>query len=471
MLTANPLKLGKKFPPDEEASRMTLYMTNKQLWNGAHEKVFPEWTALLKPERKAQVWMILQWYDLLSTLWPDMLVGEPPQFTVTGTKEQAWLDRLVSENELVSKIYELGIDVSRYGDGLFNLWTDGQVHIDTAPAPVWFPWADPRNVKDVQGCVLGWRTTDDRKFYLDTQTHTRSEGKSYVQRQRWQTSDDGTILRELEGDEAPVATGISDLLIVPVHNVTTSDIYFGRDDYSVCDSIIEELESRFSQVKSILDKHSDPNLEGPDSVLQENPETKELEIRTGGKYFPLNPGENVSYLTWDGKLESAFTEIDKLTEWLYRVSGISPALFGGDFGRAESGSAMKRLLISTLRKINRLRLQFDPVVKRVLAMASELAVANSVPGAVLLQRQDIHIGWQDGLPQDVTEMASAHTMLFTGGLESRETAVATVLEKGGTALQEELKAITKDERQAQPEPPAANVPPDATVSEPVNTKK
>jgi len=36
-------------------------------------------------------------------------------------------------------------------------------------------------------------------------------------------------------------TGIDDFLVVPVHNLSTSDRIYGIDDYSDLDSIIQEL--------------------------------------------------------------------------------------------------------------------------------------------------------------------------------------------------------------------------------------
>lgn len=445
MLTSNPLQIGAKFWPEADAYRLGTYVKNRALFDGAHDIVFPEWAQALRPERRAQIWLTIGWHQMMSELWPDLLVGEPPQFTASTPAEQTFLDTLVAENRLVNTIYEVGIDVSRYGDGLFNTWFDGKrVRIGTATPEVWVPWALPSDIKDVQGCVLGWRYEKDHRCFLDTQTHT----VGYVQKALYETDKDGTIKRVVSADEEPVATEVDDLLVVPVHNVTTSDSYFGLSDYGICESICQEEESRLSQIKFVLDKHSDPNLKGPQSMVTTNPVTNQPEVKVGGKFMPLNPGEDVNYVTWDGQLAAAFQELDNLQNKKFQLTGISPALFGGDFGRAESGSAMKRLLISTLRKINRLRMQFDPAVRQVISIASRLAVANGVEGAVEIAPQDVHIAWQDGLPQDLVETASAYTTLKGSGLVSTRTAVSVALEKGGSALDDELKAIDDDAQKA-----------------------
>lgn len=444
MLTSNPLKKGAKFWPDGEKDRYGTYVANRALFDGAHEIVFPEWGEALRPERRAQIWLTINWHQMLSTLWPDLLVGEPPQFTAKTPEQQTFLDVLIASNSLVNVIHETGIDVSRYGDGVFNVWFDGKrAHIGTASPEVWLPWAAPADIKDIQGCVLGWRYKEGDKWFLDAQTHTPGS----VQKALYQTSEDGTIGKLLRQDEMQ-ETGVDELLVVPVHNVTTSDRYFGLSDYGICDTVCQEEESRLSQIKFVLDKNSDPNMKGPQSVVTTNPATGRSEVKAGGKYFPLNIGEDVQYLTWDGQLAAAFMELDKLQDRKFQLTGISPALFGGDFGRAESGSAMKRLLISTLRKINRLRMQFDPAVRQVVSIASRLAVVNGVDGAVEIGTQDVHIAWQDGLPQDLVETASAYSTLRAAGLVSMKTAVSVALEKGGSALEEELKNIEEDAQKA-----------------------
>lgn len=445
MLTSNPLQIKSKFWPEAEIVRLGTYVKNRALFDGAHNIVFLEWASSLKPERRAQIWLTINWHQMLSTIWPDLLVGEPPQFTAATPEQQTFLDTLVSDNRLVNTIYEVGIDVSRYGDGLFNTWYNGRkVKIGTASPEVWIPWSTPSDIKDVQGCVLGWKYEQNKKFYLDTQTHLPGS----VQHVLYETDKDGVIQKAVVEDNAKDTKVDDSLLVVPVHNVTTSDRYFGLSDYDICESICQEEESRLSQIKYVLDKHSDPNLKGPASVVTTNPVTGQSEVKTGGKYFPLGIGEDVNYLTWDGQLEAAFKELDNLQAKKFQMTGISPALFGGDFGRAESGSAMKRLLISTLRKINRLRMQFDPAVREVINIASRLAVANEVPGSVEIGVQDVHIAWQDGLPQDLVETASAYSTLKASGLVSTKTAVSVALEKGGSALDEELKAIEDDAQKA-----------------------
>ena len=117
-------------------------------------------------------------------------------------------------------------------------------------------------------------------------------------------------------------------------------------------------EIRVAQISRILDKHADPNLYGPDSALEHDAQTGEWKFRGGGKFYPVGPGEQPpGYVTWDGQLDAAFREIELLMEQLYILSETSAAAFGQlKSGLAESGSALRRLMMAPLAKVNRLSL-------------------------------------------------------------------------------------------------------------------
>ena len=131
----------------------------------------------------------------------------------------------------------------------------------------------------------------------------------------------------------------------------TSDSCFGEDDYSKIDGLLQELEARISQISKILDAHSNPNMYGSDDCLQIDPLTGENYF-PGGTFIPVPlGGVTPQYLTWDGKLDSAWAEIEFLLQQLYILSETSAALFGKvDSGAINSGSALKDYLLHHTRK-------------------------------------------------------------------------------------------------------------------------
>ncbi|HPY89047.1 MAG TPA: phage portal protein, partial [Spirochaetota bacterium] len=141
--------------------------------------------------------------------------------------------------------------------------------------------------------------------------------------------------------------------------------------------------------------------EGPASALEKDPQTGEWKVKLGN-YFPKVDKEDasVSYLTWDGKLDSAFKELELIINQLYILGETSPALLGDDSkgGQASSGTALRLRMISPLAKAKRIKNRMDPKLKKAFTLASEL-------GDTTIKNEDISIVWADGLPNDPKEDA------------------------------------------------------------------
>ncbi len=441
------LQPGKTWPPLQEAERLQRYNQNRLLFEGKHELVFDQWVKLLREDQSAVLELILNWHRRLSTLWADLLFGEPPRIRAGSidSPEQQTLDRIINQNDFYNTCYEVALDVSRYGTGIFKIRYDGRSIIEAQQPSCWFPIVRPDNIKEIVAHVLAYdyEVEEATLWGIQKQQYLKAEihepGKITIVRYRLHK---GMIAEEVEREEQK--TGVDDFLIVPVYNLTTSDRVEGKDDYEDLDSIIQELEIRIAQISCILDKHADPNMYGPDTALEQDPKTGEWTFRGGGKYFPVGEGESPpGYVTWDGKLDAAFKQIELLMEQLYILSETTTAAFGQlKPGLAESGSALRRLMMAPLAKVNRIRLRFDPAVKKVLRLASELEVAQGMPNAVKLD--NISISWNDGLPDDEMEMAKIYSLLIQNGLVSRETALKHLFQFDEVALKEELMKITAE---------------------------
>lgn len=455
----NYFAVGQKWPPDDELERLQRYDANRKLFEGRHELVFNDWVRLLRDDHKATLEIILNWHKRLSTLWADLLLGERPRITAgdKNSKEQQQLETIIKNNNFFNTAYEVALDISRYGTGIFKLRYDGMAIIEAIPPSLWFPVVSPDNIKDVRAHVIAWTfdvatptllNKDKKTTYLRFEIHEKGKITNKLFELK-----DGTIKRELDitsfydDIEAEQQTGIDDFLVVPVHNILTSDRVYGQDDYSDLDSIIQELEIRIAQISRILDKHADPHMAGPSTALEQN-EYGEYVFRGGGKYFPLEQGDpEPKYITWDGQLEAAFKEIDLLMEQLYVLSETSAAAFGQlKSGLAESGTALRRLMMAPLAKVNRIRMRFDPAIKKVLWLASKLEAlyGNGI------ELETINIAWNDGLPDDEKEQAEIYSMLVQNGLVSRETALKHLFEFDAETLKQELAKIAVETAQEAP---------------------
>jgi hypothetical protein len=457
------ISTGQTWPPPTEAERLERYAQNKLLFEGKHEQVFRDWIRLLREDQQATLEIALNWHKRLTTLFADLLLGEPPRISAgdQDSEEQQAVERIIEDNGLFNVAYEVALDVSRYGTGLFKVRYDGRVIIEGQQPAIWFPVVSPDNIKEIQAHVLAWAYEEDTqergktviKKHLQTEIHEK--GKITTARY---PVENGIIGSALEYQETE--TGIDEFLLVPVNNILTTDRVSGLDDYSDLDSIIQELEVRIAQISRILDKHTDPNMYGPDTALEHDPATGQWSYRGGGKYFPVSQGEQPpGYVTWDGQLEAAFRQIDLLMEQLYILSETSAAAFGQlKAGLAESGTALRRLMMAPLAKVNRIRMRFDPALKEVLWLASLLEKAQGMAGAVVLE--DIHIDWKDGLPDDEQELTQNEVQKYTAGLTSLESSLRRLYGLEGQALQEEIERIQAERSvQGGTELPAITLPP------------
>ena len=453
------LNPGQPWPPESEKERLRSYQANRNLFEGKHELVFKEWIRLLREDKRATLEIILNWHKRLSTLWGNLLFGEPPRISAgdKGSQEQTQVERLINDNRLIKRAFEVAIDISRFGDGLLKVRLDGRAIIEGQTPLVWFPVVSQDNIKAIQAHVLAWAYDEIgplamglgkvKKKYLKVEIHERGK----ITTRKYALINNGEKIGQMVEEEKAQETGVDDFLVVQASNLITTDRATGMDDYSDIDGIIQEMEIRIAQISRILDKHSDPNMYGPDSALEIDPITGQATFRAGGKYFPMTPEDATpGYMIWDGQLEAAFKELELLMEQLYFISETSPAVFGQlKSGLAESGSALRRLMMAPLAKVNRIRMEFDPAIKKALQLAAALEVAQGIQGAVKLE--NIHIDWFDGLPQDDTEQTQIEVQRKGAGLTSLESSLRRLDGLEGDALQEEIDRIKSEQGTGVPE--------------------
>jgi hypothetical protein len=429
------LNPGEPWPPVSEISRLQKYEENKKLFKGKHDEIFKDWIRILREEQNASLLLIFNWHKRLSTLWGDLLLSEEPRFSAGqyGSREDEELRRIIEKSDLINTAYQVVLDISRYGTGLFNI-RNGKIDL-TTPS-IWFPVVSPDNIKEEQYHVLAWKVKRGEDEILKAQIHERGK---YIANEYLLAGE--KIERLLSTEE--VSTGLSDFAIIPVHNTVESDEYFGIDDYTDIDGIIQELEVRVSQISRVLDKHSDPNMYGDESALELDPATGVEIFRGGGKYFPVPLGGTPpGYVVWDAKLESNWKEIEILMQQLYIISETSEACFGQlKQGMVESGSALKRLMITPLAKAQRLRMRLDPALKKAIKLCSQT-------GEVNLTEKPINIAWQDGIPSDDKEQAEVMAIRTgsTGGARtlSVRTAIKRMDNMSDAEVESEMERIAED---------------------------
>jgi SPP1 family phage portal protein len=446
--------------------RLKLYNTNKMLFECDHHEVYAEQFKRIQRvignfQNVVSYHVLANYQKLITLKVGDLLLGEAPKITAgeDGSSEQNTIKNIIEKSDLTNTCYMNVIDVSRYGDGLFYIYKDADLKsgkIDVTQPPIWFPVVSPDNIKKTLFHVLAWtyENTDEKnrnQKYLKVQIHSKG---SYEER-IYSLSDSYGTITGIVSPGTVIKTGLKDFAVVQVPNTITSDRVHGIDDYTDIDSLVSEIEVRISQIAKILDKHAEPSVSGPTTCLEKDPETGEYRLKMGN-FFPRDSKDDaeVKYITWDAQLEANFKMIDKLVNILHTISEMGSAIFGDTSsggksagGNAVSGSALKRLMVSPLAKVNRIRMRFDPALKKAIKLCSQLG-GN---GIVDLSDTEISIAWKDGLPEDPKEQADI--MMTRTGNKATISQYRAIQSLDGLTDQDtqlELDRINEDDQRLNP---------------------
>ncbi len=458
------LKINQQFPPASEVHRLEKYHKNKLIFENQHERVYEENFKRISRvignfEDVVSYSVICNFQKLMSVKIADFMFGEEPIISCgdDDSKEQIAVDTIKENSELMNTCYSLAIDLSRYGDGVLNIYKDdeGKGIIDITQPSFYFKVVDPQNIKKVKYHILAHKYKVEKEYnsftrkqnyeeFLYVEIHT----KGYVDKYTYKLK--GDSIYKVEDKELGIPTGLDDFAIIPVHNLLTSDRTYGIDDYSDVDSIISEIEVRLSQISKILDKHAEPSMQGPSSALEYDTSTRSYKLKVGN-YFSRDSTEDpaVEYITWNAQLEANFKQVEKLINILAVISEMGSAIFDFDnkLGTTASGTALKRMLISPLAKTKRVRNNVDIALKKAIKLCSQLGGENIVD----LSKEKINIFWQDGLPNDDLEEANIMN-IRTGGKAtiSQYSAIKRLDNLTDEDTQAELDAIQAEESVSNP---------------------
>ena len=101
---------------------------------------------------------------------------------------------------------------------------------------------------------------------------------------------------------------------------------------------------------------------------------------------------------------------------LYALSETCPQAFGQSIsGTAESGTSLRLRMMAPLKRVERLRLNIDPALKKLVWTLAKL-------GNINLEPKEISIRWKDGLPQDEYQQTQIEQMAVMAGVTSKAAA-------------------------------------------------
>lgn len=462
------LQTGAPWPPACEKARIDQYNDNRKLFENDHasiksgvfksvfERVMRDINASGEPVPPVSYEVVVGYPKLISVSTAGLLFNKAPGIVAgkeSDTQAMQAVQDISERSDLQTVLYTCALDVSRYGTGLLYVRTDeeGKGIVDLTRPDVWFPVVDAANLRrtlyhvlatpyTVRTAVLGMTVT---KQYLRVEIH--SKGSIEI---RDYNLKDGQIGSQ-EGTPRIQQTGLTDFAVIPVHNLLPSDRVYGLDDYDDVQSLVCELEVRIAQISKVLDRHTDPTMQGPEDALtlverEGQPPAREF---VPGKFYINQSGGiqgKIEYVTWDAQLEANFKFMDKIVELIRVISQMGALLsdLSDKSGAIPSGAAMRRMLYGAISKISRIRNNFAPAIKRALRLASMLS-------GYSLADKPIYIDWPDTLPRDPLEMAQV-AQIRTGSKQTQSVkrAIMDMDELNEEDAEAELEAIRDDQAEA-----------------------
>lgn len=412
------LNADTSFPPECENDRLATYKWYAGLFDINPFESFGNYAnrLIVNFDEYFKMPLLLGYQRLQTIKLADMVLGSPPSITVNDDDEMTDLiSDIRDQTNFDQQLYTALIDYSRFGATILRPFNDdmseGAAFAVWSPKE-WFPILKKDGTKRIEEHVLAWRvnygTDIHPDWYLQVQRHPVQGGRYYETTYRMDGA--GCCVK----DKLVTKEIVTNLpcLVQPVINLPSTTNVYGTSDYKIINELVCKATDRMRQILHILDKHADPSMTGPVSMLERDENTGRLEFKAA-QFYAVSPGEeHPEYMTWDGQLTAAFQALEVLFNQIYIMSEMGEALMGNSKGngQAVSGTAMRYKMVSPLEKARRVANSFTLPIKKLVATLIQIQTGKQ------LRYQDINVTWEDSLPKDPRETAEL-TRLQTGAAQ------------------------------------------------------
>ncbi|MFD9628666.1 phage portal protein [Peribacillus muralis] len=438
-------EVGELYPSPLHVARIKRYRDNKKIVKGDSLEVLKKHYPELNETYRNTLFVGINLPGIIAKKSADFLFGESAIYSAgkkDNSPEQKVIDELVDRNELNILNYESALSNAYRGDSFYKV-RYGQEFNGILPKEVDEfrviieaqnpEYVFPETLQGDANKVLAYHVA----FPVQVQANSddwilkvESHYPGFISYREYVVSPmivnlDGEVEQfsidaEIIERRKDIKTGVPHNLIIHVPNYATDDSWEGIDDISEHYALLAEISGRISQIKDILDKHSNPAMIVPMGTLDED-ENGQPQFRVGiDKVFEVMDKTEVEpkYLVWNGQLENAFKALEKNIELLLSMSEIPlVALGAGDAGTSgSSGLSIKFRMSSMISKVNRKRQYYEKALKRVFLVAQKLdQVAKGVRKEALdYELSPIKIHFGDGLPNDELEQVTIYSTRLAG---------------------------------------------------------
>ena len=375
----NELATGTQYPPERERARVSAMDT----WAQRYGRKYADNTRRLKPNT----------YRFVTQFWQDAVINVPPTITYPEPRGQQAIDAMMPA--LATATRGVVRDMVRYGSGVFT--NDLPYRPGNVDPRYFYPVAKPERGEYLGATVAVPYIETVNSGTADRLTVTRYVAGSEIVSKTVYQLDNLTIGRTVES--------LPDAVVAHPVCVTWGEGEYGESWYEDIDEYVSDLHRRESLVSEALDRHTNPHLALHEGTIRVD-EKGNATVDQNGMVLPIPDGSDVApqFVTWDAEFGAQETAMDRAVERIQRFTSIAPVLTqhrqdGHEFN-VPSGSALRRLSLVTVQRINSTRELLAPAMRTVLA-ENMITAAGAGLEAPAIDPDGIEIEWP--LPLDVVE--------------------------------------------------------------------
>lgn len=419
-------KNGKLAIDDETVARLINYDLFRDLYNGNFKKAFAKTYAKICAKypldtTTAQTFVELNLFYAMTDFYKNLLTNQGLYVNIDDNLQKIW-DKIDEDNNFLSVLKEVYVDISRFGNGLFKVaMGDFGAEITSVSPSTWFPVFKKGSLNNVCGHVLVNTLSDFVNGHKITMKLIEKHRRGSVESELWLYKN-GTFQEKLNVEselEIPEFDDFSDIwndfLIFPVRNTSESDEYFGQSDYVRFKSVVEELMLTISQNSKILNRHANPKMTGSNENLEFNPVTGKTEF-PNKDFIPVGrDGIKAEYITADLQENAVNQHVETLMKFFHILTKTPPQAYGMDISNNISGETLRKVFMTSLTKIDDIKqVSFNGAVKNLVRCAMAL---NHTPVS------EVKVDWGNPLPEDKSEMIDNSVKRINSGTLSRLSAI------------------------------------------------
>ena len=332
---------NKPLVPEKELKRTNYIKANRKLFDGEFNELNLQY--LDKDDNIPG--LNVNWFRRAATFFPEFMLADRPTIQVP---ENPRLEALLEEIsvDMWERVAEGNVDMLSLGEGILVSHPYDPTSLLRVPPDQYFEVRNNSNeyIGDIFWFSQGelWEETTK----IDVYKYEVPRGRYTKATYSWRA---GTLGAILSAEQLPVRANQRQSVF----------LYREPNHISIFDDMktsIGEMCRELTSLGTTIRKNLRPHLYGPDGAVTVGEDGKAA-INPAGMYFPLQEGDTApGYLQWDPKLDAVQYSIGFHLEHALTSAGLSRIIFDPENLRLGqlSGTALKRLLLPFVARLNRL---------------------------------------------------------------------------------------------------------------------